>query len=270
MIYRESASSPFTLPQDAFVDCVGLLLRNFEKYRPLLDSIFEKLSYHNQACSCLEMHFVYSSRAEAYHAKETTSPYWKAAYEERESEAYREIIARYVYKYAERYCMFLLNEDSDENEFASRTMLYLYMEESFRPSLATFNEGISKWIINNPSQKAKVAQGYLRHLLTKVHEPSCMDGSEVYIPKAISTKLPSIFGLLVDIDNYSSDEQREIEKTIQQILPRLQEESQGANDALPFRRNPYVKGAPEVIECMQSCLSQLAKIRQVKEKTAKS
>lgn len=251
LIHDKSPKSTFTIHYETFENCVGALLENSKKYEALVNSIFGKLSYHNQAVACLRMHLVYGNKVEKYYTREDKSLFLKIAYQERESDEYKKIIRTYVRKYAERYCEFLVTPVEFETSFASSEMLYLYMVERFKPSLTSFNDGIKEWMNEQDSRKAKVLCGYIRHLLTKVYIPIQMHEPELYIPKGVIEKLPSVFELFDNIDQYSPEEQQEISETIQKILPKLQDE----------RQNPWMEGVEDIIEKMQSFLSSLQSIQ---------
>ncbi len=254
LVYEENGNDPFTLPYDSFEDCVGFLLIDRNKYQRLLDLIFDKMSYHNQAVACLRLHLVYDSASAEYFSRKNVSPILKLTYEQRKTDGYKSIIQHFVRKFAERYCQYLMRPCLEETAFTSCYVPYLCMEEKFDPSLDWFNEGLSSWIEDNPEKKTKLACGFLSHLFTKVYKALSMDIPHVYIPKGVTQNLPSIFALYKTINSLTLDEQKEIRETVQYVIPKLQAELQDSPDGPPFRRNPFVSGAQEVIEYLQTVL----------------
>lgn len=258
LIYEESYRSPFTISQRAFESCLGFLLIDREKYQKLLDLLFDKMSYHNQAVACLRFHLVYNDAdSQEYFSRKDVSPILKLTYEKRDSVAYKSLVHHYVQKFAVRFCQYLMSPSLEETAFTSFYVSYLCMDEIFAPSLGVFNEGISSWIEDNPEKKSKLASGFLSHLLTKVYKASNMDIPHVYIPKGVIQNLPSIFVLFKEVNSLTLDEQKEIRETAQHVIPRLQAELQDSPDGPPFRRNPFVSGAQEVIEYIQASLIQM-------------
>lgn len=256
LLYEEKWNSHFSIPYDAFEDCVGFLLIDRNKYQGLLDLLFDKMSYHNQAVACLRLHLVYDSDSPEYFSRKNAPPILKRTYEQRDSESYKSIIQHYVHKFTGRYCQYLISPDSEGTAFTSCYVPYLCMEEIFTPSLGLFNEGISLWLKNNPAKRAMLACGFLSHLLTKVYKSLSMDKPHVYIPKGIIRHLPSIFAIFEDFSSLTSEEQRKIRETAQQVIPKLQAEMYVSSDEIPFRKNHFVTGAPEIIEYIQTVLTQ--------------
>lgn len=256
LVYEEKDNDPFSVSFDSFEDCVGFLLIDRDKYQKLLDLLFDKMSYHNQAVACLRLHLVYDSDSAEYFARKDVSPILKLTYEQRDSSLYKSIIRHYVHRYAIRFCQYLMSPSPEEGTFTSCYVPYLCLEKKFAPSLEAFNESISLWIKDNPEKKSKLACGFLSHLLTKVYKALSMDIPHVYIPKGLKQKLPSIFALFDEINSLTCDEQRKIRIYIQQVIPKLQEELQPSYDGASIRQNPFVNGASEVIEHIQSVLKQ--------------
>lgn len=254
LIRKETADSPFTIPYDSFESCLGFLLLDRNKYQELLNLIFDKMSYHNQAIACLRLHLVYDSDSPEYFSRNNVSPILKLTYKKRNSALYKSIIQHYVHRYAARFCQYLVSPCPEDTVYTSSYVPYLCMEEKFAPSLGMFNDGISGWIKDNPEKKSKLASGFLLHLLTKVYRELSLDTPHVYIPKGISQSLPSIFALFDEVSSLTNDEQKEIRAAVRLVMPKLQEELQGDSDEMQFRNNSFLKGASEVIEHIQAIL----------------
>lgn len=255
LTYREDRHSPFTIHFGVFDVIIGVLLLNFKKYISLIDLIFDKLSYYNQAVVCLRMNLVYADEeSEAYYSRESVPPLLKRVYRERETDEYKSIIARYVSKYVARYCEYMMQPVLDDDAIVSSYVLYLYMEPKFAPSSDLFDYSISDWLCMYSVKKCAFLCGYIQHLLTKVCE-SNVDFPKIYIPQGITEKLPSVFALMSNVGDFTPEGQREIESTINHVLPQLRSLDHTSSDAA---------GIPEVIERMQACLEQIETIRQAK------
>ena len=248
----------FNLSHEAFDKCIILVLEDKDKYQELLDLLFDKLSYHNQGIACLRLHLVYDSDAPEYCARSTTPASHKLMYNKRNSEDYKTIIKTYIQKYTSRYCELLLSPCN--SDFASEYALYLYMQPKLFSSLNIFNEEIIKWIESHPKQKVQLFCGFMRHLLTPIKPENAVfiDNPLAYIPEGISQKLPSIFNMFDNIDVFTTEEKEEIKHTIQQVLPKIQHELNPPIVDFATTKNPFIKGANEVIEKMQSCLNLLS------------
>ena len=247
-------NSIFSISCNCFEQCVGSYLLNSEKYSKLVDLIFEKLSYYHQAVACMQLHLVYGEEAKHSYMREDKPFLQKMQYQQRNSEPYRALIARYVSKYAERYCEYILTHNKDGNELISTDVLYVYMESCFSPSLETFNNAISDWICRKTSNPCAFLCAYIQHLLAKVYDPR-WNRPGIYIPQYITKNLPSVFALMSNIGEFTHEERCKIKLTIQQVLPELRSRNQEFSEA---------SGIPEVIERMQACLEQIETIRQAK------
>lgn len=249
LTYESSYRNPFTIFQRNFEACLGFLLIDREKYQRLLDLLFDKMSYYDQAIACLRLHLVYNPNSSEYFSRENVSQIFRLVFEARDSVAYKSIIRRYVSKFAARFCQYLMSPCLEETSATSFYVSYLYMDELFAPSLDVFNERISSWIKENPEKKSKLGCGFLSHLLTKVWKAS-MYRPCVYIPKGIIQHLPSIFNVFRDFESLTFDEQKEIREMANYVMNKLQEGSAGP----PFGQNSLSSGAPEVIEYIQASL----------------